>query len=192
MENDKELRVLEAAKTVFLRHGFRRVTMRDIADEAGISRPALYLIFPNKEEVFKAAVRQMTAQSFKEIRAGLDGLPTVREKLQFTFEIWTVRTFELMLASPDAKDLVNCIHEFTRETIQGIYAQFEALLVEIMEPVTANGKNLPLPAAQIAHLLAAAVHGYKETAGSVGELRSMIAGLLTLTMAGLQVKVSRR
>ncbi len=38
METDKETRVIEAAKRVFVRYGFRRVTMQDIAEEAGILR----------------------------------------------------------------------------------------------------------------------------------------------------------
>jgi AcrR family transcriptional regulator len=185
MENEKELRVLEAAKTVFLRHGFRRVTMQDVAEEAGFSRPALYLIFPNKEEIFKAVVRQLSAESLSAIRAGLPNLPGIEAKLNFTFELWTVRPFTIMLSSPDAKDLVDCSHGFAKDTIQQITAEFEALLVEILEPVASSSHKSVLPAAQIAHLLTASVHGYKEAASSVAELRTMIAGLVTLTLAAL-------
>jgi AcrR family transcriptional regulator len=186
METEKELRVLEAAKTVFLRYGFRRVTMQDVAEEAGISRPALYLIYPNKEEIFKAAVRGISAQSFAEIREGLKSLPSVEARLLFAFEVWTVRTFELMLASPDAKDLVNCVHEFARETILQAYSQFEAILAEILTPLTTSVPSPVLSAEQIAHLLAASIHGYKETATTVAEIREMISGLIALTLAALK------
>ena len=43
-----------------------------------------------------------------------------------------------------------------------------------------------LPAAQIAHLLAASARGYKEAASTVEQLRAMIAGLIALTLAALQ------
>jgi AcrR family transcriptional regulator len=185
MENEKYLRIMEAAKTVFLRYGFRRVTMQDIAQEAGVSRPALYLTFANKEEVFKAVARQISIESMIAIRAGLGSLSSIEAKLNFTFELWTVHPFELMLSSPDAKDLVYCTHGFARETIDQIDVEFEALLVEILQPLTASTRKSVLPAAQVAHLLAASIHGYKEAASSVAELRTMIAGLITLTLAAL-------
>ena len=52
----KRERVADAALIVFQRYGFARTTMSDIAEAVGMSRPALYLLFPNKEEIFAAAV----------------------------------------------------------------------------------------------------------------------------------------
>ncbi len=135
MESEKELRVLAAAKTVFLRHGFRRVTMQDIADEAGISRPALYLIHPNKEEVFLAVVGDFAAKNLEFIRGDLWTHPTTESKLHFAFEVWAVEPFRLMLDSPDAKDLVDCTQSFAKEFMDKANAEFEALLVEILSPV---------------------------------------------------------
>lgn len=185
MENEKSLRVLEAAKVVFLRYGYRRVTMQDLAKEAGISRPALYLIYPNKEEVFKAVARQMSTESLAAIRVGLSHQPTVKAQLHFAFEIWFIQTFAMMLSSPDARDVIECAQGFARETVRAIDTEFEALLVEILRPLT-RGKHSVLPAAQIAHLLATSAHGYKEVATTVDQLRTMIAGLLTLTLAALE------
>ena len=45
--------VYDAASAVFAQYGFRRTTMNDIAKSAGISRPALYLMFENKEDLFQ-------------------------------------------------------------------------------------------------------------------------------------------
>jgi AcrR family transcriptional regulator len=184
-EKDKQLRVLTAAKAVFLRYGFRRVTMQDIADEAGISRPALYLVFPNKEEVFKTAVLQMANESLALIRAGLPRLSSVRSRLAHAFEVWTVRPFEIMLKSPDARDLVECGQGFAHEAIVQTSAQFEAILVEILAPLKASAKSIGLSTPQIARLLAASVHGFKEPAASVEELRALIDGLLKLTLSAL-------
>jgi len=186
MENEKHLRVLEAGKAVFMRYGFRRVTMQDIAAEAGISRPALYLVYPNKEEVFKAAARQIGAESIGVIRAGLAHHASVKSQLTLAFEIWSVQTFEMMLQSPDTRDVIECALGFARETVRAINTDFEALLVEILRPLTTRDKHPVLPAAQIAHLLAASAHGYKEAASTVEQLRAMIAGLIALTLAALQ------
>ena len=43
--------ILSAAKTVFLRKGFHKATMDDIARQTGLSKGALYLYFPSKENL---------------------------------------------------------------------------------------------------------------------------------------------
>src|SRR5688572_25054847 len=49
--------LLDAALTVFLRYGFRKTSMDDVARAADISRQGLYLHFPTKEDLFRAATR---------------------------------------------------------------------------------------------------------------------------------------
>ncbi|WP_211115682.1 TetR/AcrR family transcriptional regulator [Arenibaculum pallidiluteum] len=49
--------IVEAALEVFARRGFAAARLEDVAARAGISKGTLYLYFPNKEELFKAAVR---------------------------------------------------------------------------------------------------------------------------------------
>ena len=51
---DKHERAVAAAAEQFMRYGFQRTTMADIARAAGMSRPALYLLFPGKEQAFEA------------------------------------------------------------------------------------------------------------------------------------------
>jgi AcrR family transcriptional regulator len=44
-------RIVEAARVVFRRKGFRKATMDDIAREIGVSKGALYLYFPTKADL---------------------------------------------------------------------------------------------------------------------------------------------
>ncbi len=48
--------ILGAAMRVFLRYGFKKTSMDDLARAAGLSRQGLYLHHRTKEELFKAAV----------------------------------------------------------------------------------------------------------------------------------------
>jgi len=48
--------IIEAATGIFLRYGFKKTSMDDVARAAGLSRQALYLYFPTKEALFKAIV----------------------------------------------------------------------------------------------------------------------------------------
>lgn len=50
--------ITEAALACFAERGFAATRLDDIAKRAGITRGTLYLYFPNKEELFKAVVRQ--------------------------------------------------------------------------------------------------------------------------------------
>ena len=114
MNEAKKARVLEAAQGVFFRYGFKRVTMGDIAQAAGISRPALYLLFCNQEEVFEATLRAFSARALGALRGGLPAQATAKEKLSFAFEVWAIQPFLLLLASPDAKELVDCRFTFAK------------------------------------------------------------------------------
>jgi hypothetical protein len=92
----------------------------------------------------------------------------------------------MMLSSPDARDVIECAQGFAKETVREIDTNFEGLVAEILAPLTTRDKHPVLPAKQIAHLLATSAHGYKEVATTVEELRTMIAGLITLTLAALK------
>lgn len=48
--------ILRAAQVVFARHGFRQTAMAMVAEEAGLSRQALYHHFASKEALFAALV----------------------------------------------------------------------------------------------------------------------------------------
>lgn len=64
-ERDKRARILQGALSVFLAYGFSRTTMDDIARAVGMSRPALYLVFRNKTDIFRAGAAMMLEQSLE-------------------------------------------------------------------------------------------------------------------------------
>lgn len=49
--------LLAAALEQFVARGFAATRLEDVARQAGVSKPTLYLYFANKEELFKAVVR---------------------------------------------------------------------------------------------------------------------------------------
>ncbi len=54
--------IIEAAEGLFSRFGFARVTMDEIAGEAGLKKPSLYYYFPTKEDLFKSVVEKKRAE----------------------------------------------------------------------------------------------------------------------------------
>jgi AcrR family transcriptional regulator len=63
--------ILEAATGVFLRYGFKKTSMDDLARAAGLSRQGLYLSFATKEVLFKEALAHLTATTRAAARAAL-------------------------------------------------------------------------------------------------------------------------
>ncbi|MGY3546932.1 AcrR family transcriptional regulator [Bradyrhizobium sp. USDA 4472] len=55
-------RILDAAMRVFRRHGFRRSSIEQAAEEAGLTRQALYHHFASKEALFRAVLERLYEQ----------------------------------------------------------------------------------------------------------------------------------
>jgi AcrR family transcriptional regulator len=192
MAEQKAAKVISAATQVFLRYGFRRATMGDIADAARMSRPALYLVFPSKEEILTAVMARLFTSALDEIRQGLGRFATAEEKLTFAFDVWCVRPFEMILASPDAKDLLQSSFEFATEVTTRAAVDFETILAEVLRPEGRGKTRADLSSAQIAHILANAVPGFKESAKTAAQLHELIAGLITIVLTSLHNPQERR
>src|SRR5262249_38177602 len=84
LKSDRRLQLLSAAERLFAERGFLAVRLEDIGAAAGVSGPAIYRHFPNKEAILGellvgisgrllAGARDVTARS-SEPAAALDGL----------------------------------------------------------------------------------------------------------------------
>jgi AcrR family transcriptional regulator len=190
MADDKASRVIEAAKRVFVQYGYRRVTMGDIAAAAELSRPALYLVYPSKAEIFTAALDDVLTKSLDEVRAAVERDLTLEHRLRVAFDIWCVRPFEMVLASPDAKDLFESGQAFARDLVESRFAAFEQLIAHQLAPLFRARTQVPgrprLTAIQIAHLMVGAALGFKQQAKDAAQLRQLIAGQIAIVLASLR------
>ncbi len=183
----KQSEVARAATGVFLRYGYARTTMGDIATAMGVSRPALYLVFPSKEEVFAAVIHQMDAEWHVEMRAALLAQPTLEAKLSFACEKWGTHGFDIVAAHPDAKDLFDLNFAPVRE----VYGRFQELIAEIIaEAVVTSGIHATAP--ELARTLVFAMRGFKYTATSFADMRRLIALQVSLLIAALNTHHGRK
>ena len=177
----KRERIIEAATAVFSRYGHARTTMGDIAESAGISRPALYLVFPRKDDIFAAVILRMNEQALDEYRSVVQGLPTLAEKLHYCCERWGAHGFDLTEVHPDAKDLFDVAFAPVRE----IFADFQAFLAELITGHVAATKIETTPD-DLARILVYAMRGFKETAENGADMRRMIALHVDVVVAVLE------
>ena len=172
MENSitrKQLAVVQASTEVFLRYGFARTTMADLAQAAGMSRPALYLVFPGKDEIFSAVIRTMSHDLLGELRSGLAALPTPGERLLFACRTWGARGYDLVERYPDSKDILDLSFPAVREA----FADFRALLVELLAE---NGQPATVSATRedLARVILYAIRGFTDVAQDRDDFLAMI------------------
>jgi AcrR family transcriptional regulator len=82
---DRREQLLAAAARTFLRYGYRKTSMDDVAAAAGISRQALYLRFDSKEELFRAAVEHVLDSSLADARSALAEAGPLLDRLLAAF-----------------------------------------------------------------------------------------------------------
>ncbi|NLU72549.1 TetR/AcrR family transcriptional regulator [Streptomyces sp. HNM0575] len=66
----RERQMLDAAVAGFARHGYQAASMDDIAEEAGVSKPLVYLYLKSKEDLFTACIRRERAALVAAVRGG--------------------------------------------------------------------------------------------------------------------------
>ncbi|MGH7731800.1 MAG: TetR/AcrR family transcriptional regulator, partial [Candidatus Eiseniibacteriota bacterium] len=82
---DLRTRVLDAADRLLARYGYRKMTVDDIAAEAGIGKGSVYLAYTSKEDVALSCIDHMVEALLAELRALAEGdgrhLDRLREML---------------------------------------------------------------------------------------------------------------
>ena len=126
MQTNEE-RVVEAAWGLFLKYGFSRVTIGDIAKEAGMSRPTLYQCFANKEEVFLALIGAFNTKCFERIEGVLDEGGDFAVMAVKIFEIWTFEPYAMLMGSQEGREFIHCTFDFAQEALNGAYEVVEVV-----------------------------------------------------------------
>lgn len=84
--------IVNAARDVFGRYGFRKATMDEIAQAARKAKSSLYHYFKSKEEVFQAVVEKEGSIMEREMDDALQKAETPQEKLR----TYTIKRMEIL------------------------------------------------------------------------------------------------
>ena len=93
-ESCTEERIIEAAKTVFIRKGFDGASMEDIAAEAKITRPSLNYYFRTKEKLFSATFKDVISSFLPRVENVALGKKPVFKRIEGIVEIYTEMLFK--------------------------------------------------------------------------------------------------
>jgi AcrR family transcriptional regulator len=134
-EDPKRAAVLAAAVEVFGRYGFQKTSMETVAKAAGISRPGLYLLFPNKEQLYRATMRGVMERAQQDMEACFaDETLDVQERIVAALDALMGPYVETQVARDLGELLENSgpqlgsmFHDYQEKAQATISAQLQAL-----------------------------------------------------------------
>ena len=125
--DERRRQLLDAGARLFAEHAFEEISMRQIAEAAGVSKPLLYHYFPSKNELFIAAVGEAAEELRALIAPTGEGAPI--EQLSASLDAYlgwiedNGRTWSKLMQSaaglPEARELVEGFREQTLELALG-------------------------------------------------------------------------
>jgi AcrR family transcriptional regulator len=100
--------IYAAALASFERLGVRRTLMEDVAREAGVSRPAIYYYFPDKDALVLEVIVRQAREIHRRIREKIrveDGLEAMIEASLTTITLSSENQYLQLLTQPDSAGL---------------------------------------------------------------------------------------
>ncbi len=102
----EEIAILDAALEVFMRYGFKRSTMSDVAKAAGLSRQSLYARFANKDEIYAAGLELYGERIIDALKTAWAQSTSLDQAMDAFTNTSIIPTFDMLRNSPDASDLI--------------------------------------------------------------------------------------
>jgi AcrR family transcriptional regulator len=168
---DQEIQeqLLKAAKQLFQLHGFRRVTIDDIAKAIGKARSSLYYYYKTKEEILDAVIEAEIRELMNAIAAATSQALTAEEKIKafFLTELQIVLEKRGFFNSLDEEMNAGEISVYQKNKLavhQQILKQEGALLSQIITEGSGRGELTELSRIDQEHLvfvLVSSLHGIK-------------------------------
>jgi AcrR family transcriptional regulator len=139
---DPKDNLLAASRRVFSRHGFRRSSMAMVAEEAGVSRQAIYHHFPSKELLFSALVDSLQSRAQDEAHAAVDGdegqaLPTQLFRALSAYHLSLVGS---VAGSAFAEELMEESVRHCSDVVSAHAERFQKFLVSMVRAASDRGE----------------------------------------------------
>jgi AcrR family transcriptional regulator len=179
--DSKSEKILAVAFQLFHQHGFKKVTMSEIAEAAGMSRPTLYAAFSSKEAILETIGAQQSERGDAAIAAKLPKQKSLEARLSLIFEIWIIEPAASVIDSPNGLDLLANAAVYAPEACADIYARFEKHLASVLLPEMKGKRGMT--AKDLARIMMLATKGLKASTTSIAELRRMTDGLIAMAVA---------
>ena len=162
----KQQQILQAAWDVFFQYGYRRTSMADIAKAAGLSRPALYLEFANKEAIFRALVSAGLDESLVLMKDILAREGSAGAKLETAIDRTVIEHHRVLDSSPHGHEVFDLKNDMAKDLMDLWKADLEKILLDFFQSHVASTKD----ASDLATLAINSIMGLKSQEKPAEEL----------------------
>lgn len=173
--------ILQAAVEQFSARGVEGTSMANIAAAAGVSRPALYQYFANKDEIFASAFVGLFEDLVSRALEALDQPGTMAERLNGFLQRYEGDLWERMSASPYIDEITEAKNEELSATTREVVARLSQGLATHLRQAGVD----PDRAATAIELLRLAPNGFRFDRPTTAVFRRRLEALARSVAAGL-------
>ncbi|WP_170422618.1 TetR/AcrR family transcriptional regulator [Ruegeria arenilitoris] len=187
-EDTRQKAILDSAFQAFATYGFRKTSMDDIARGAGMSRPAVYLHFRNKEAIVAKLTELYYTTKHAAVAQALSTSGSVSEILKRAIAAQT-EGMATILASSHGLEMLDTSKSMSGEIISKGEEELARLYAGWLSREEKAGRvHLHADAAETGKLITTTLKGLKVSAIGAEEYEARTVQLATLIGAGLEVK----
>ncbi|HEX4922901.1 MAG TPA: TetR/AcrR family transcriptional regulator [Bdellovibrionales bacterium] len=93
--------LIKAGRKLFAKHGLDGVTVRDIAQEAGVNVAAVSYHFEGKEGLYRAVIEEFAKEKQGEIRDQIGAAPKNADEYRFVFRMMVAKFLADVMQTPE-------------------------------------------------------------------------------------------
>ncbi|MES0861820.1 helix-turn-helix domain-containing protein [Ruegeria sp. SCPT10] len=180
--------ILASAFQAFSKYGFRKTSMDDIAKGAGMSRPAVYLHYKNKEAIVRELTRLHYADKANAVAAALKNAGSISQVLNAAIQA-QMEGMAAILASPHGVEMLDTTKSMSTDIVEQGEAELTLLFADWLTDMQAKGRARVFDTPHdTAKTITASLKGIKLTASSAEEFEQRTRQLAAMIGAGLEVR----
>ncbi len=180
--------ILTSAMQAFATYGFRKTSMEDIAQGAGMSRPAVYLHYKNKVAIVRSLTEAHYQEKFQQVRDALSGDGSIPEILAHAMAAQS-EGMAVLLSSPHGAELLDAGSSSAPDIVEEGEAKLSAIYADWLNREAEKDRvKLTGEASEIARTITSALKGVKMTLTDPATFDVRVSQLAALFGAGLEVR----
>ncbi|MDE0885716.1 MAG: helix-turn-helix domain containing protein [Myxococcota bacterium] len=190
-EDPKRASIAAAAINVFSARGFARTSMANIANEAGMSRPALYQYFQNKGDIFGYAFTALVEDAANDALSALELDGSVADQLDGFLQNFDGAFWERTSASPYGDELLSAKSEYAPRAVGTVMARIRRGLETYLKKVGPPGRSAAIRERRQGwiDMLEYAPRGFKLDRPSINLYRQRLSALAKSIAADCEMKL---
>jgi AcrR family transcriptional regulator len=190
VDEKKNSHLLDTAMEVFMRFGFKKTSMAEVAVAAGLSRQGIYFHYPTKEALFRAMMIHL-------VRTMREKVATVMAEKGESLEMRLLTAFDVTMGryvgkmSTDAFDLAEATETLAGDLFETASEDLLTLLATAIDDATLSDHSVGTPKVSSrdrAAAIFAASCGLKHKADTSEEFRREMLVAIRVALAPLKLR----